>query len=229
MDHFKELIKNKLDEYEAKSYVGFSDAFLKKDGKTYECYFYITDEDVNVSKCYIYFDNDDSDDYIINTLRENLVQTLVAIPYVFNFNDENAQALLNGLTRSIPLKQSTSVSDTLANANNFNRACYDLAYMVSGELTRDKSPLPNDKITEPSHKMFPHIVGVLFTRWCKRAWADNHVEYPMLDYPERACLSLNTVNKFAFDEDLLEDTDHYNDDLMKLQDKIMKGLGVKDK
>ena len=50
----------------------------------------------------------------------------------------------------------------------------------------------------------------------------------MLDYPQRACLSLNTVNCFASDEDLLEDTNHYNIDLTTLQTKIMKALGVKE-
>lgn len=229
MDKMQEFVENLLDELSKKYYLDFSTPKLALKGNDeLECVFWVMNGVIDLEQCYTYFSMDDTDDYIVDAIKKNLITTLLTIAQTKVMTDQDFVELLFSQPRALDRNTSYELSDAYQTNEGLLTSLQNAAYAISSEITQKERPLDKDKLRQPSHKVATHIVGILFKRWCKESWLRNHAEFPMLDYPQRACLSLNTVNCFASDEDLLEDTNHYDIDLATLQTKIMKALGVKD-
>lgn len=230
MDKMQELIEKLLNELENKYFINFSTPELELKGNSeVECSFWLMNGSLDLEKCYNYFDLADTDDYVKTTLYKNLITTLLTTAETKRMTDQDFVEILNSQRKDVDRSTSYELSDAYQNNDSLLIGLEDMAYDLNSQITKKEKLLDKDELTKPSGKVATHIVGVFFRRWCKDAWLHNHSAFGMLDYPERACLSLNTINRFAVDKDLLEDTDHYDQDLMKLQEKVMKALGVKDK
>lgn len=91
----------------------------------------------------------------------------------------------------------------------------DISYRLAGQVARDKYPL---NLIKPSKNPLALLLAQDFRKWAKESWL--HLpRYKLLEFPERACLNLNTVHDFLSANNLAFD-------VIKVQTKIMQGFGV---
>ena len=91
----------------------------------------------------------------------------------------------------------------------------DISYRLAGQVAHDKYPL---KLIKPSKNSLALLMAQDFKKWTKESWLHSP-RHKLLEFPERACLSLNTVQDFLSSNNLVFDA-------IKAQTKIMQGFGV---
>lgn len=91
----------------------------------------------------------------------------------------------------------------------------DISYRLAGQVARDKYPL---NLIKPSKNPLALLLAQDFRKWAKESWLHSP-RYKLLEFPERACLNLNTVHDFLSANNLAFD-------VIKVQTKIMQGFGV---
>lgn len=91
----------------------------------------------------------------------------------------------------------------------------DISYRLAGQVAHDKYPL---KLIKPSKNPLALLMAQDFRKWTKESWLHSP-RHKLLEFPERACLSLNTVQDFLSSNNLVFDA-------IKAQTKIMQGFGV---
>ena len=91
----------------------------------------------------------------------------------------------------------------------------NISYRLAGQVARDKYPL---KLSKPSKNPLAILMAQDFSKWSKESWLHSP-RHKVLEFPEWACLSLNTVQDFLSSNNLAFDA-------IKAQTKIMQGFGV---
>lgn len=94
-----------------------------------------------------------------------------------------------------------------------------LAYYMAQRLAKKNFHLDSD----PSDELLDQLLRQLFSKWCLEKWI-HFSNCHFLEYPERACLSYNTIQ--AFHLHLLMNNYDLDLDTKTLQTKIMHSFGV---
>lgn len=106
----------------------------------------------------------------------------------------------------------------------------DISYQIKQDYTKNYSEM-RLKLNKPSTDPIDTLLAALFASWCKQNWLDNR-DIPFLEYPERACLRLNTIQDFLTDLNykLAPDNQAFIFDMKdtELQTHIMLGFGTPD-
>lgn len=224
----KELINKTLEDIESDHYIKFTTPeYADKGDGAIECSFSILDGESIIEKFYLVFNANDSDEYIKGNLIDNLIVTLLASASTYNVTDQEFKDVFDSKFAREDLSKTYDLADYYDSRQATIHELGQMAYELSNKRAREKKALPSERLTKPSHKIASYYLAKQFKNWCQKWWLSNNSQFAMLDYPERACLSLNNINDFAVDENVLPDNDHWNSNLIKLQNKIMKGLGVK--
>lgn len=104
----------------------------------------------------------------------------------------------------------------------------DISYQIKRDYTKNYSKM-HLKLNKPSTDPIDTLLAALFANWCKQKWSDNY-DIPFLEYPERACLRLNTIQSFLTDLNykLALDNQAFIFDIKdtELQTRIMRGFGT---
>ena len=120
--------------------------------------------------------------------------------------------------------------DLLQNYRSEWHELSDISYQIKQDYTKNYSKM-RLKLNKPSTDPIDTLLAALFTNWCKQKWLDNR-NIPFLEYPERACLRLNTIQSFLTDLDykLALDNQALIFDIKdtELQTRIMYGFGTPD-
>lgn len=120
--------------------------------------------------------------------------------------------------------------DLLQNYRNEWYELSDISYQIKRDYVKNYSKM-RLKLNKPSTDSIDTLLAALFTNWCKQNWLDNR-DIPFLEYPERACLRLNTIQSFLTDLNckLALDTQTLIFDIKdaELQTRIMRGFGTPD-
>lgn len=120
--------------------------------------------------------------------------------------------------------------DLLQNYRNEWYELSDISYQIKRDYTKNYSKM-RLKMNKPSTDPIDTLLAALFANWCKQNWLDNR-DIPFLEYPERACLRLNTIQSFLTDLNCKLAPDNqtfifYMKDT-ELQTRIMRGFGAPD-
>lgn len=120
--------------------------------------------------------------------------------------------------------------DLLQNYRSEWHELNDISYQIKRNYTKNYSKM-RLRLNKPSIDPIDTLLAALFASWCKQNWLDNR-NIPFLEYPERACLRLNTVQSFLTDLNckLALDNQALIFDIKdtKLQTRIMRGFGTPD-
>ena len=120
--------------------------------------------------------------------------------------------------------------DLLQNYRSEWHELSDISYQIKRDYTKNYSKM-RLKLNKPSTDPIDTLLAALFTNWCKQNWLDNR-NIPFLEYPERACLRLNTIQDFLTDLNckLALDNQALIFDMKdtELQTHIMRGFGTPD-
>lgn len=98
----------------------------------------------------------------------------------------------------------------------------ELAYQLANYLAVQRTPI---KKTAKIKDSYCQLVAQMFVNWCKYAW-QNNLNYPDLEYPEKACSNYAIVDSFIMG---MTDFHGYSfkENTYQLQSEIAQGLGVK--
>lgn len=120
--------------------------------------------------------------------------------------------------------------DLLQNYRSEWHELSDISYQIKRDYIKNYSKM-RLKLNKPSIDPIDTLLAALFASWCKQNWQDNR-NIPFLEYPERACLRLNTIQSFLTDLDykLALDNQALIFDMKdtELQTHIMHGFGTPD-
>ena len=120
--------------------------------------------------------------------------------------------------------------DLLQNYRSEWHELSDISYQIKRDYTKNYSKM-RLKLNKPSTDSIDTLLAALFANWCKQNWLDNR-DIPFLEYPERACLRLNTIQSFLTDLNykLALDNQTFIFDIKdtELQTRIMRGFGTPD-
>ena len=120
--------------------------------------------------------------------------------------------------------------DLLQNYRSEWHELSDISYQIKRNYTKNYSKM-RLRLNKASIDPIDTLLAALFASWCKQNWLDNR-NIPFLEYPERACLRLNTVQSFLTDLNckLALDNQALIFDIKdtKLQTRIMHGFGTPD-
>lgn len=120
--------------------------------------------------------------------------------------------------------------DLLQNYRSEWHELSDISYQIKRDYTRNYSKM-RLKMNKPSTDPIDTLLAALFANWCKQNWLDNR-NIPFLEYPERACLRINTIQSFLTDLNCKLTLDNqtfiFNLKDTKLQIRIMRGFGTPD-
>lgn len=120
--------------------------------------------------------------------------------------------------------------DLLQNYRNEWYELSDISYQMKRDYTKNYSKM-RLKLNKPSTDPIDTLLAALFANWCKQNWLNN-CNIPFLEYPERACLRLNTIQSFLTDLNYklaLDDQAFiFNIKDTELQTRIMRGFGTPD-
>ena len=120
--------------------------------------------------------------------------------------------------------------DLLQNYRSEWHELSDISYQIKRDYTKNHSKM-RLKLNKPSTDPIDTSLAALFANWCKQNWLDNR-DIPFLEYPERACLRFNTIQRFLLDLNYKLALDNqtftfYIKDT-ELQTRIMRGFGTPD-
>lgn len=120
--------------------------------------------------------------------------------------------------------------DLLQNYRSEWHELSDISYQIKQDYTKNYSKM-RLRLNKPSIDPIDTLLAALFTNWCKQNWLDNR-DIPFLEYPERACLRLNSIQSFLTDLNckLALDSQVLTFDIKdtELQTRIMRGFGTPD-
>lgn len=120
--------------------------------------------------------------------------------------------------------------DLLQNYRSEWHELNDISYKIKRDYTKNYSKM-RLKLNKPSTDLIDTLLAALFANWCKQNWLDNR-NIPFLEYPERACLRLNTIQSFSIDLNCKLTLDNqtfiFNIKDTELQTRIMRGFGTPD-
>lgn len=120
--------------------------------------------------------------------------------------------------------------DLLQNYRSEWHELSDISYQIKRDYTKNYSQM-RLKLNKPSTDPIDTLLAALFANWCKQNWLDNR-DIPFLEYPERACLRLNTIQSFLTDLNYKLEIENqaFTFDIKdtKLQTRIMRGFGTPD-
>lgn len=120
--------------------------------------------------------------------------------------------------------------DLLQNYRSEWHELNDISYQIKRDYTKNYSKM-RLKLNKPSTNPIDTLLAALFANWCKQNWLDNR-NIPFLEYPERACLRLNTIQSFLTDLNykLALDIQAFTFDIKdtEMQTRIMRGFGTPD-
>lgn len=120
--------------------------------------------------------------------------------------------------------------DLLQNYRSEWHELNDISYQIKRDYTKNYSKM-RLKLNKPSTDPIDTLLAALFANWCKQNWLDNR-NIPFLEYPERACLRLNTIRDFLTDLNYKLEIDNqaFTFDMKdtELQTHIMRGFGIPD-
>lgn len=120
--------------------------------------------------------------------------------------------------------------DLLQNYRSEWHELSDISYQMKRDYTKNYSKM-RLKLNKLSTDPIDTLLAALFANWCKQNWLDNR-NIPFLEYPERACLRLNTIQSFWIDLNykLALDNQTFIFDMKdtELQTRIMRGFGTPD-
>ena len=120
--------------------------------------------------------------------------------------------------------------DLLQNYRSEWHELSDISYQIKQDYTKNYSKM-RLRLNKPSIDPIDTLLAALFASWCKQNWLDNR-NIPFLEYPERACLRLNTIQSFLTDLDYKLSLDNqaliFDIKDTKLQTRIMRGFGTPD-
>lgn len=120
--------------------------------------------------------------------------------------------------------------DLLQNYRSEWHELSDISYQIKQDYTKNYSKM-RLRLNKPSTDPIDTLLAALFANWCKQNWLDNR-DIPFLEYPERACLRLNTIQNFLTDLNckLALDNQDFTFDIKdtELQTRIMRGFGTPD-
>lgn len=120
--------------------------------------------------------------------------------------------------------------DLLQNYRSEWHELNEISYQIKRDYTKNYSKM-RLKLNKPSTDPIDTLLAALFADWCKQKWQDNR-NIPFLEYPERACLRLNTIQSFLIDLNckLALDNQAFTFDIKdtELQTRIMRGFGTPD-
>lgn len=120
--------------------------------------------------------------------------------------------------------------DLLQNYRSEWHELSDISYQMKRDYIKNYSKM-RLKLNKPSTDPIDTLLAALFANWCKQNWLDNR-DIPFLEYPERACLRLNTIQNFLIDLNckLALDNQTFIFDIKdtELQTRIMRGFGTPD-
>lgn len=120
--------------------------------------------------------------------------------------------------------------DLLQNYRSEWHELNEISYQIKRDYTKNYSKM-RLKLNKPSTDPIDTLLAALFANWCKQNWLDNR-NIPFLEYPERACLRLNTIQDFLTDLNykLALDNQALIFDIKdtELQTRIMRGFGTPD-
>ena len=123
-----------------------------------------------------------------------------------------------------------TATDLLQNYRSEWHELSDISYQIKRDYTKNYSKM-RLKLNKPSTDSIDTLLAALFANWCKQNWLDNR-DIPFLEYPERACFRLNTVQSFLTDLNckLALDNQAFTFDIKdtELQTRIMRGFGTPD-
>ena len=98
-------------------------------------------------------------------------------------------------------------------------------------IPRLKSRVLRHIFNKPSTDPIDILLATLFANWCEQKWLNNR-DIPFLEYPERACLRLNTIQSFLTDLNYKLALDNqvltFDIEDIELQTYIMHGFGTPD-
>lgn len=120
--------------------------------------------------------------------------------------------------------------DLLQNYRSEWHELNDISYQIKRDYTKNYSKM-RLKLNKPSIDPIDTLLAALFANWCKQNWLDNR-DTPFLEYPERACLRLNTIQDFLTDLNYKLELDNqaFTFDIKdtELQTRIMRGFDTPD-
>lgn len=106
----------------------------------------------------------------------------------------------------------------------------EIAYEMRSCVLKHKYPLKYKPDNKPSD--YERLLTQVFNNWCKNIFVQNDeapfsmVNIPFLEYPAKACLRYNTVDRFYYD---LQDSDIFlGSDVAKVQDALINGYGIEE-
>lgn len=173
----------------------------------------------------IYVDKNKPEESILQQLSQ---QISLELSYQFLPDDAQIEAVLDAKPRLAydNYDAGHAVQEYQRKFNALNQAAYEIKRLWA---TRYAPGQPKRKKLDIKRQLF----AFLFIQWCYEQWKLN-AQLPFLEYPEKACLSLNTIS--AFNTDLhIQMQDNICQIPLKLdiddeamQQKVMNGLGVTD-
>lgn len=120
--------------------------------------------------------------------------------------------------------------DLLQNYRSEWHELNEISYQIKRDYTKNYSKM-RLKLNKPSIDPIDTLLAALFANWCKQNWLDNR-DTSFLEYPERACLRLNTIQDFLTDLNYKLELDNqaFTFDIKdtELQTRIMRGFGTPD-
>lgn len=123
-----------------------------------------------------------------------------------------------------------TTTDLLQNYRSEWHELNDISYQIKRDYTKNYNKM-HLKLNKPSTDPIDTLLAALFANWCKQNWLDNR-DIPFLEYPEQACLRLNTIQSFLTDLNYKLEIDNqaftFNIKDTELQTRIMRGFGTPD-
>lgn len=144
--------------------------------------------------------------------------------------DDDVQQLLDSKLRHDP--DSHLVLNQTMQIKNDVDYLHSVSYWLYNQYNKLVNPINVRKSLASALKPDEIMLSNEFIDWCYNSYMANKSTQSMLTYPERACLSLNTIEEFITDLNFssVDDENRYtvNDvlDEYDIQDKIITGLGT---